>query len=135
MASNDDEEPPKPNAAAATVQAIANVFTTLVETFGWPGTTVILAFWFIVWYATPEQKQRIIETYILGAGISNTWPLIILSITFAVTTLAQRKWYTKKLKTLTGEIEREGEAKSLLQGKKAGKQLQHAKTKTKPGGK
>jgi hypothetical protein len=133
MSSKPDETPQKSN-SAATIQAIANIFTALVETFGWPGALVILTFWFIVWYATDEQKHRIIETYILGTGIAHMWPIIILSVTFAATAVAQRRWYVKKLEVLTKEIEREGVAKSELQGAQTGKQLQHAKSKTKPGG-
>jgi hypothetical protein len=135
MSSKPDAEPPKSPTAAAAIQALANVFTTLVETFGWPGATVILTFWFVVWYATDDQKHRIIERYVLGTGVAQTWPIIILSLTFGVTALAQRRWYLKKLNTLTKEIEREGEEKSTLQGKKTQRQLQHAKTRTKPGGK
>jgi hypothetical protein len=135
MAEKNDEDAQKPSASAAAIQAVAGILTTLVETFGWPGATVILGFWFTVWYATPEQKQRIIETYILGTGIARTWPIIILSVTFAVTALAQRRWYLKKIKNLTDEIEREGVEKSKLQDKKTVKKLQHAKTRTKLGGK
>lgn len=135
MADESKDEAKKPSTAVAAIQALANIFTTLVETFGWPGAIVILGFWFVVWYATPEQKQRIIETYVLGTGIAHTWPIIILSVTFAVTALAQRRWYLKKVERLTKEIDREGSEKSLLQEKKGRKQLPHAKTRTKPEGK
>lgn len=135
MAEKSDEAPQKPNPGVAAIQAFADIFTTVVETFGWPGATVVLGFWFVIWYATNEQKQRIIETYVLGNGVSRTLPIIILSVTFAATALAQRRWYLKRLEKLTKEIEREGVEKSELQGKKVTKQLQHAKTKTKPGGK
>lgn len=96
---------------------------------------MILTFWFVVWYATEDQKRRIIETYILGTGVANTWPIIILSVTFAVTAFAQRRWYLKKLEPLTKEIEREGVEKSQLQEAQAGGPLQHAESRTKPGGK
>lgn len=135
MPQKDDEDSSKPSGAAAAIQSIANIFATLVETFGWPGAAVLLGFWFVVWYATEEQKRRIIEMYVLGTGIAKLWPIIILSVTFGVTALAQRRWYLKKVKILTAEIEREGVQKSLLQDKKISKQLQHAKTRTKPGGK
>ncbi len=135
MPQDPEESSQKPSGGAATVQAFASIFTTLVETFGWPGAIVVLTFWFVVWYATDEQKHRIIETYILGTGIAHTWPIIMLSVTFAVTVLAQRRWYLKKMGTFVKELEREGEQKSLLQGKKINKSLPHATTKTKPGGK
>src|ERR1051325_3004678 len=106
MAEKDDEGPQKPTPGVAAIQAFADIFTTVVETFGWPGALVVLTFWFVVWYATDEQKQRIIETYILGSGVSRTLPIIILSVTFAATAGAQRRWYLKKLETPTKEIAR-----------------------------
>jgi hypothetical protein len=126
----------KRDAWVAGIQALAQIFTVLVETFGWPGASVVLAFWFVVWYATAEQKQRIIETYILGVGISRIWPLLVLSLLCAAVVLAQKRLYDKKTSVLGGELEREGQAKSRLQEKKIAKPLQHAKTKTmKPKGK
>src|SRR6266550_1754817 len=87
----------QPNAWIAGIQAVASIFTALVETFGWPGASVVLTFWFVVWYATTEQKQRIIETYILGAGIGKTWPLLLMAFLFAATALAQARLYRKKV--------------------------------------
>jgi hypothetical protein len=126
----------KRDAWIAGIQGFAQIFTTLVETFGWPGASVVLTFWFVVWYATTEQKQRIIETYILGAGISRIWPLLVLSLVFVAVVLAQKRLYDRKTSVLSGELEREGQAKSRLQEKKITRPLQHAKTKTmKPKGK
>ena len=120
----------RPDAWIAVIQAFAQVFTSLVETFGWPGASVVLAFWFVVWYATTEQKQRIIETFVLGTGIGRVWPILVMSLMFVATTLAQYRLYAKKIQKRTDEIEREGKAKSALQEKRIATQLQHAKTTT-----
>src|SRR5260370_291656 len=118
------------------IQGFAQIFTSLVETFGWPGASVVLAFWFVVWYATAEQKQRIIEVYVLGAGVSRVWPLLVLSLLFVAVVLAQYRLYKRKMALLSAELEREGQAKSALQGKQITKPLQHATTTTmKPKGK
>jgi hypothetical protein len=127
MPEDTHEEPSK---LVAGIQAFAQIFTSLVETFGWPGASVVLTFSFVVWYATAEQKQRIIETYILGTGIAKTWPILIMALMFAITALAQRRYYDNKLKKLSDEIEREGKAKTKLQEKRIARQLQHAKTTT-----
>jgi hypothetical protein len=123
------------NTADVAIQAFAQIFTSLVETFGWAGTLVVFSAWFVVRYATQEQKQRIIEQYILGTNIAQTWPLLVLGGTFVLVLLAQHRWYLRKLKVFTDEIEREGKIKSQLQSKLANRPLQHAKSKTKPKGK
>ena len=126
----------KRDAWIAGIQGFAQIFTSLVETFGWPGASVVLAFWFVVWYATTEQKQRIIETYILGVGISRMWPLLVLSFAFAAVVLAQKRLYDRRSSLLSKELEREGQAKSRIQEQHITKPLQHAKTTTmKPKGK
>lgn len=127
MPENTHEEPSK---LVAGIQAFAQIFTSLVETFGWPGASVVLAFWFTVWYATTEQKQRIIETYVLGTGIGKTWPILVMALAFVATALAQRRFYENKMKRLSDEVEREGKAKTRLQEKQIARQLQHAKTTT-----
>jgi len=125
------EERGKPSHAwIGAIQALANIVTSLVETFGWPGATVMLAFWFVVWYATIEQKQRIIETYILGTGIGKVWPILMMSLVFVATALAQHRIYVKKTAVLTSEIERLGKKKTELHEKLIAKNLQHAKTTT-----
>ena len=91
---------------------------------------MVLAFWFTVWYATTEQKQRIIETYVLGTGIGKTWPILVMALAFVATALAQRRFYENKMKRLSDEVEREGKAKTRLQEKQIARQLQHAKTTT-----
>lgn len=125
-----DDHREKPDRAVVAIQSGAQLLTSLVETFGIAGTLLILGFWFVVWYATPEQKQRIIETYVLGSGIARTWPILIMGLTCVIVIFAQRWFYKKKLSALSGEIEREGKAKSALQEKGIKTKLQHAQTTT-----
>lgn len=122
--------PEKRETGVAIIEAIAWAFTSLVETFGWPGATIILSFGFVVRYATAEQKQRIVETYVLGTGLSKVWPIVIMALVFAATSLAQWRYYKGKIAKLSEEVEREGRAKSLAQEAKIGKRLQHAQTTT-----
>ena len=124
----------QPSTADVTIKAFAQVFTSIVETFGWPGALIIFGAWFIVTYATAEQKQRIIETFILGTNIARIWPLLIMAATFVVTLIAQHRWYLKNLQALSREVDREGKVKSELQEELSNKQLQHANSTTKPRG-
>jgi hypothetical protein len=126
---------PPPNAWLGFAQGVFNLLTTIIETFGWSGTLVIAWFLFIVWYATPEQKQAIIDTYALGKDIGQMWPLILLSAVFVATTIAQHKWYKKKIKVLTDEVERIGREKGELQERLLSAKLQHASSTLKEGGK
>lgn len=114
----------------AVIQSIANIATTVVETFGWAGALFISSFSFVIAYATTEQKQRIIDLYVLGEGISKLWAVLILSGLFVITAIAQHRSYTKKLKVVTDELERVGKEKSELQEAKLKKTLQHADSKT-----
>jgi hypothetical protein len=121
---------PPPSSAWVTFwQSLAALLTTVVETFGWSGTLLICGFLFVIWYATPEQKQRIIDLYVLGEGIGNTWPLLVLSGVFALVSFAQYRWHQKKIGTLEKEIGRLGEEKSKMQEKRLGKKLPHAESK------
>ena len=120
----------QPSTADIGIQAFAQVFTSVVESFGWPGAIVVFLSWFLVRYGTPAQKQRLIERYFLGTDIANTWPMLVLGATFVLTLLAQRRWYMKKLNRLSEEIEREGNVKSQLQGEMSERDLQHASSKT-----
>jgi hypothetical protein len=120
----------QPGKFAVGIQSLARVINTLIETFGWPGTLLVLGFWFVVSYATAEQKQRIVEIYVLGTGISRLWPLLFLTVVFVTTLLAQRSYYVSKLKILSDEVEREGRLKSALQAELTQRQLQHAESRT-----
>jgi hypothetical protein len=110
------------------LQWVSHIFsfcTTVVEKFGWPGAFLFFGGLFIVWYATEEQKRSIIDLYVLGNGIGNVWPLILISGVFALTVFAQYRSYRSKVQELQDEIDREGRVKSALQEKLLGRSLQH----------
>jgi hypothetical protein len=120
-------------AGVAALQGFAKVFTSIVETFGWPGGLLVLGYSFVVQNATVDQKQRIIEMYVLGHDVSRIWPIALVCFVALCTILAQNRSYKKKLNKLSDELEREGNEKSALQQVLTGQQLQHAQTKTIPG--
>lgn len=114
-------------------RGIVRIVVSIIELFGWPGALVGFIMWFIVKYGSPDQKERIIELYILGNGISNVWALVIISGTAILIILAQRYWYNKKMEKFTAEMDRIGNEKSDLQEKLAGQSLRHANSSSKKG--
>jgi hypothetical protein len=103
----------KPGPWASILASFTGIVITLVRTFGWPGTLLVLGFFFVNSYATAEQKQRIIALYILGEGISHQWPLIVTSVVFVVVLLAQRKWHNideGKLKKQIADLKEKNES-------------------------
>ena len=98
-----DEKPSKTVSASLAVVSIAIV---MIRTFGWAGTTLVVGLLCVNWWATAEQKQRIVDMYILGSGISSRYPLIITCVIFALVILAQHRYYSYDKKKLKDEIER-----------------------------
>ena len=63
--------------------------------------------------------------YILGKGISQAVPMMVVSLVFLGVLFAQYRWYSKKLDTLEHENRRIGDEKSKLQEKLALRDFQH----------
>jgi hypothetical protein len=121
-------ELPKPRPSRASVpnvsiREVSQIIQKLVETFGWPGTVLVLGFWFFQVNATPDQKQRVIEMLISGTGIS--WAIAALSATFILVVLAQHHWYNRRVAILKRRLEEVAGEKSRLQEQQSGKQLRH----------
>ncbi len=121
---------PKSATGVALVQGLAKVFTSIIETFGWPGGILFLGYTFVFQSATADQKQRIIEMYVLGNDTKRAWPIAVICVVSLCTVLAQKRWYDRKLDKLSKEMERVGNEKSLLQQLLTGQELQHVKPET-----
>lgn len=104
-----------------------NFFTVLVERFGWPGTFLILSYIFVERHATKTQKQEIIDKFLLGSGISDSYPLIILGIIAVGLFMAQNFYWKKRVSVLEGEIKRLSNWKSDHQESKIDIGLHHTK--------
>ena len=101
----------------------------LLNKFGWPGTTVIFVFWFVVKYATSEQKQEIIDAFVLGKNFPNLYvPIVIGVLSFAIIT-AQQFYYNRRTKEMQKEIDRLSNWKTQQQEKSIGKSLHHTEKK------
>jgi hypothetical protein len=80
----------------------------------------ILMFW-----ASKEQQHAFVDLYILGRGIVQVWPLVLLSAIFAATVAAQFHVYDKKIALLRGELDRVSDEKSKLQQELTTTKLRH----------
>lgn len=85
--------------------AWAQVLSTLIETFGWPGLVLILGYRFVVNDGTIEQKHQIIDVFVLGKG-STRWHEFVMAVVFVLVLLAQRGLYEKRLATKQAEVDR-----------------------------
>lgn len=94
------------------LSGVIDLFSVLIDRFGWPGAFLILAYISVERWATSDQKQAIIEKYVLGVGISEVYPLIILGIIAAALLAAQRYHWKKRVGVLEYEIKRLADWKS-----------------------
>lgn len=133
---NGDAERERPTAEGAQAQkpdhalllSTLNLLKAYIEHFGWPGSFIIFACGFVVAYATDQQKQEIIDLYVLGKSITQIWPIIVLSAVFFALTYAQYRWHKKAMNVSESEIRRIGAEKSKLQEQLAKRELQHVET-------
>lgn len=107
------------------IESIVGVLSLLIQTFGFPGTVLFGAAWFVNEYATPDQKRRIIERYILGEGLTPSWPLIVLCVIFVLAVWAQGQNHKKKMAVLQARLDDVAAEKSRLQEVLAHRELRH----------
>src|ERR1044072_751850 len=94
---------------------IFRLITRVVDSFGWPGTVIIFMMFFIVAFATPEQKQQLIDTYILGKGFQAGWHVLIFFALAVLVFLAQYAQSQRRTKAVYLELERIALEKTMLQ--------------------
>jgi hypothetical protein len=102
----DEERTEKSSKGIGALIGAVGIAIVLIRTFGWAGTTLIIGLLCVNWWATAEQKQRIIEYYVLGTDISGRYPIIISCLVFALVLIAQYKWYGHDKNKLKKEIDR-----------------------------
>jgi hypothetical protein len=105
--------------------AIIGVVTALLKTLGWPGTALIIAFYFLEKHGTIEQKRYFIDMVFLGKETGRIFWVIIVSVLAGVVCLAQKYYYRNQLRTKQTEIDRLSKWKTDHQEKQVGKDLHH----------
>lgn len=114
------------------VRAFADLVAKIVDRFGWPGGFIILAFFFVQYNGTAEQKQRIIDKFVLGKELDSVYPLLVVGAVGVLIFLAQNYYWRKKVGELNGEIKRLSKWKSEHQQQTIGVNLHHTETKPPP---
>lgn len=105
--------------------SLVELFTTLIERFGWPGAVTILIYSFVQQYATLEQKRRLIEIYLLSKNC-NVKIGIALGC-FVILYLLQAYHFRKLIETKQGEIDRLSAWRNAHQEKLIDTDLHHTK--------
>lgn len=106
--------------------ALASVFEAVLDRFGWPGALLVFAAYFVEKYATLEQKQEIIDLYLLGRNANSFYGHLVLGALFVAALLAQRYYFRRKLRLKDQELTRLGLWKTEHQEKQIGVPLHHS---------
>ena len=106
----------------------ATAIDAVVEKFGWPGLLVVFVMYMVLVHATDAQRHELIDKYLLGHGIGDVYPIIIMGGLFLAVLFSQRHFYRKKLTLAEAELARLGSEKSSQQEKALGARLHHSPT-------
>ena len=93
----------QPDAKTAAILGFFNVFNTFVERFGWPGVILCGTGWFVVEYASQEQKRKIVDMYVLGQG--TPYHILLLAVLAIVVLLAQSRLHSNKMREMKARNE------------------------------
>lgn len=77
-------------------------------------------------WASPEQKQQIIDMYLLMRWHGNYWCLLSVSALVVLVFLAQRHHYKVRLGAMQNELDRVSNEKTRLQEAHADRSLHHS---------
>lgn len=101
---------------------------TVAKYNGLPGLGLLLVAGLVYWYATLEQGQEIIETWVLFRHWHG-WALIA----FAVSIVVLLRWidshYRKRCSDMQQELDRCADEKTKLQEELANRELHHSRKK------
>lgn len=97
------------------------------RTPGVAGVRVPLGYLFVERNGTPAQKQQIIDVFVLGKEISDTYPMVAMAAVSVCVILAQRSIYKRRTAVLSGEVDRLSAWKTAHQEKEIGDVLHHSR--------
>lgn len=110
--------------------AFATLFRILVETTGLTGAIFFCVFFFVVVYASAEQKRAIIDFYVLGKGfVGGPYAAIAITVVFGAIFIAQGYYYRGLIRGMQAELERLGQWKSEYQQGQTTEKLHHVRPK------
>ncbi len=107
------------------ILGLFELFSRIIDRFGWPGLALILGFYFVERNATAEQKTEIINIYILGQGMEHSYVVGVICVVALLIFFAQDYYWRRKDKILREEIDRLAKWKSLHQQEGIDTNLHH----------
>jgi len=123
------KESPKWKAESRADQAVAwaGVIERLIDKCGLTGAFLIFISIFVVVYASPEQKQDIINLFVLGRGIHAFYPTLVAAVVFVLLLFGQQFYFDRRIRKLQLELARVGQWKSDHQQTQTVEPLHHSR--------
>ena len=106
---NTQHQRPKANGDSGWLRFFQNffdAFARMVDRVGWAGALIVLIFCFVQYNGTAEQKQKIIDKFVLGSSGELVYPFIGLVLIGVVVFLGQNYYWRKRVQLLNEEVDR-----------------------------
>src|SRR5215467_9249489 len=99
-------ERPRANSTskAGAAMAWAGVFEKLIEKVGLTGAFLVFCCIFVVIYASPQQKNEIIDLFVLGRGIRALYPTVVASAVFLALLVGQQFYFNRRIRLMEIEL-------------------------------
>lgn len=121
-----------PSSWFAPIRVFADLVARIVDRFGWGGAFVVLGFFFVQYNGTAEQKQQIIDKFVLGKELNSVYPLLAIGSLAILIFLGQNYYWRKRVAILNDEINRLSKWKSDHQQQNIAVNLHHTETQQPP---
>jgi hypothetical protein len=114
-----------PSLSLAPALALVRYLERIAERFGLVGAFLLAVFVFVVAFASKEQKVEIIDLFLLGKGIENVhFQIMTVGVALALL-VAQGFSFSKRVKSMQGEIDRLAKWKTDHQQREIPLKLNH----------
>ncbi len=104
-----------PSNKVAEARRVADLLMAIVDRGGWPGLLVVFFCVSFFLFESSAQKEEFFAIYVLGHGIREVYPIVVLSALFVATVVAQLRMYGNQIALLKRELSRVADEKSKLQ--------------------
>jgi hypothetical protein len=123
-------KPPEIPESVKIAAAVLKFLGTIADRFGWPGTIAVMVFYILITFPDEAQKRQFFDLFVLGKGIGQLWPNILVCTLALGVIAAQRFRYVRLLNQERAELNRVSEEKSRLQAAMEGRKLPTSETQS-----
>jgi hypothetical protein len=124
--------PRSPSSWLTPIRVFADLVAKTVDRFGWGGAFVVLGFFFVQYNGTAEQKQQIINKFVLGKELNSVYPFLAIGTLAILIFFGQNYYWRKRVAVLNDEIMRLSKWKSDHQQQNIAVNLHHTETQQPP---